>query len=267
MLKTRFDSRNIVAGMVMAVCICIMLTSCTSMTATEKAYKTWLQDAGESVRSVTTVEEVGIYSGSVVAVMQWEEKDEDEHASPTVDCYVNEIYICTLDSDRYDLIAYTPDKEIKELEDACNDGDITDSDLDSIIEELDAAGYREDYTSMELAYKKWLTQAGEIVKSVATVMDVGVYSDCDIAIMRFTYTDSVAGIPSEVDCYVNDVYVCTLGSSQYNLIAYTPDEEIKEFEDAYNDGDITDEDLDSIIEVLDAAGYRKDYSDDDDGDE
>ena len=122
-------------------------------------------------------------------------------------------------------------------------------------------------TAMEKAYKKWLKDAGESVKSVTTVMDVGVYSDCDVAIMRFDYTDDMEGLPAEEDCYVNDVYVCTLGSSQYNLIAYTPDEEIKELEDAYNDGDITGEDLDSIIEVLDAAGYRKDYSDDDDGDE
>ena len=106
-------------------------------------------------------------------------------------------------------------------------------------------------TDLEKAYYEWITDKVSYVDSVATYKEAGEYSGWAVAVMNW-YSDEVSVSEVEVDYYVNEIFVCELGNGSYDVIAYNPenDPQVKDLEEAYNDGDITDGDLEGIISAL-----------------
>ncbi len=91
----------------------------------EKAYETYLEEKG-MVGHVWRY--IGKFSGHDVVKTSAGKPDEGVSAV-CVDYYVDGVYICQLNDPSYDLTVYTKEGEIKSLEQAYEDGDVSKADL------------------------------------------------------------------------------------------------------------------------------------------
>ena len=99
------------------------------------AYLEYLQAKDTDYYETTFEKYAGTYSDNIVAVLKWEAHDKTVVAV-NIDLYVDDIFICKLPQGDYCVMVYTKDKNIKTLEEAYNDGDITKDNLKSIARNL-----------------------------------------------------------------------------------------------------------------------------------
>lgn len=120
---------------------CFSLSGCVGKLSENKeteianAYLEYLQAKDTDYYETTFEKYAGTYSGNIVAVLKWEAHDKTVVAVE-VDLYVDDIFICKLPQGDYYVMVYTKDKNIKTLEEAYNDGDITKDNLKSIARNL-----------------------------------------------------------------------------------------------------------------------------------
>ena len=120
---------------------CFSLSGCVSKLSEDRkteiatAYLEYLQAKDTDYYETTFEKYAGTYSGNIVAVLKWNAHDKTVVAV-NIDLYVDDIFICKLPQGDYCVTVYTKDKNIKTLEEAYNDGDITKDNLKSIAMNL-----------------------------------------------------------------------------------------------------------------------------------
>ena len=120
---------------------CFSLSACVGKLSENKeteianAYLEYLQEKDKDYYETTFEKYAGTYSGNIVAVLKWEAHNRILVAV-NIDLYVDDIFICKLPQGDYCVMVYTKDKNIKTLEEAYNDGDITKGNLKSIARNL-----------------------------------------------------------------------------------------------------------------------------------
>lgn len=77
----------------------------------------------------------------------------------------------------------------------------------------------------------------------------GTYSDDIVAVLKWKAHDKTV-VAVNIDLYVDDIFICKLPQGDYCVMVYTKDKKIKTLEEAYNDGDITKDNLKSIARNL-----------------
>lgn len=120
---------------------CFSLSACVGKLSKNKeteiatAYLEYLQAKDTDYYETTFEKYAGTYSDNIVAVLKWKAHNKILVAV-NIDLYVDDIFICKLPQGDYCIMVYTKDKNIKTLEEACNDGDITKGNLKSIARNL-----------------------------------------------------------------------------------------------------------------------------------
>ena len=120
---------------------CFSLSGCVSKLSEDRkteiatAYLEYLQAKDTDYYETTFEKYVGTYSGNIVVVLKWKAHNRILVAV-NIDLYVDDIFICKLPQGDYCVMVYTKDKNIKTLEEAYNDGDITKGNLKSIARNL-----------------------------------------------------------------------------------------------------------------------------------
>ena len=77
----------------------------------------------------------------------------------------------------------------------------------------------------------------------------GTYSDNIVAVLKWEAHDKTV-VAVNIDLYVDDIFICKLPQGDYCVMVYTKDKNIKTLEEAYNDGDIMEDNLKSIARNL-----------------
>lgn len=77
----------------------------------------------------------------------------------------------------------------------------------------------------------------------------GTYSGNIVAVLKWEAHDKTV-VAVNIDLYVDDIFICKLPQGDYCVTVYTKDKKIKTLEEAYNDGDITKDNLKSIARNL-----------------
>ena len=92
---------------------------------------------------------------------------------------------------------------------------------------------------------------GKLSKDKETTFEkyAGTYSDDIVAVLKWKAHDKTV-VAVNIDLYVDDIFICKLPQGDYCVMVYTKDKKIKTLEEAYNDGDITKDNLKSIARNL-----------------
>ena len=120
---------------------CFSLSACVGKLSEDKeteianAYLEYLQEKDKDYYETTFEKYAGTYSDNIVAVLKWNAHDR-RVPCVEVELYVDDIFVCILPQPDYCVMVYTKDKNIKTLEEAYNDGDITKDNLKSIARNL-----------------------------------------------------------------------------------------------------------------------------------
>lgn len=77
----------------------------------------------------------------------------------------------------------------------------------------------------------------------------GTYSGNIVAVLKWNAHDKTV-VAVNIDLYVDDIFICKLPQGDYCVMVYTKDKNIKTLKEAYNDGDITKDNLKSIARNL-----------------
>lgn len=77
----------------------------------------------------------------------------------------------------------------------------------------------------------------------------GTYSGNIVAVLKWKAHDKTV-VAVNIDLYVDDIFICKLPQGDYCVMVYTKDKNIKTLKEAYNDGDITKDNLKSIARNL-----------------
>lgn len=120
---------------------CFGLSACGSLESSlqdeiETAYLEYMQSVDEDVYGVSAKDYAGTYEDNTVVLATWVSSSAAVSAE-TVEFFVTDgaetvIYICDLPDSSYDVVVYTEAQEIKELQKAFDDGDITKANLYTI---------------------------------------------------------------------------------------------------------------------------------------
>lgn len=99
-------------------------------------------------------------------------------------------------------------------------------------------------------------------------------SDAQYVLMKYelgafgntTYVDflkfekeGVNGTAAEIPVYVNDTYICSLNGSNYDLNVWVDGVGSYDIQDAYDDGKLSGNDIQAIINQADQYGLRESY--------
>lgn len=131
----RFFTNCIVVLIILATCFSVACNT-TAISEEEKvefetAYLQYLNEKNDFYTGVELVKYAGEYDGNKVAVFRWVSND-IMVTENVIDYIVDDVLVCVLPNHIYDIIVYTADKEIKDLQTAYSEGIISRKDLLSI---------------------------------------------------------------------------------------------------------------------------------------
>lgn len=107
---------------------------------------------------------------------------------------------------------------------------------------------------IETAYLTYCQENIEGVYEVSIKVYAGTYSG-NIVVMAHWKSNEVDTTTEVVECCVGDIFICWCNDSSYEVIVYTAENEIKELASAYNDGDVSEDELYTIQAVFALLGY------------
>lgn len=104
-------------------------------------------------------------------------------------------------------------------------------------------------TEIATAYLEYLQEKDKDYYETTFEKYAGTYSGDIVAVLKWkAHYKTVVAV--EVNLYVDDIFICKLPQGDYCVTVYTKDKKIKTLEEAYNDGDITKDNLKSIARNL-----------------
>lgn len=104
-------------------------------------------------------------------------------------------------------------------------------------------------TEIATAYLEYLQAKDKDYYETTFEKYAGTYSDNIVAVLKWEAHDKTV-VAVNIDLYVDDIFICKLPQGDYCVTVYTKDKKIKTLEEAYNDGDITKDNLKSIARNL-----------------
>lgn len=141
MKKTKISKKICAVLAAGVLSLCLGFTACGDLESSlqdeiEAAYLEYMQDVDEDVYSVRVKDYAGTYGDNTVVLAYWVSSSAAVSAETVEFCVMDTedtlIYICDLPDSSYDVVVYTEAQEIKDLQKAFDDGDITKANLYTI---------------------------------------------------------------------------------------------------------------------------------------
>ena len=104
-------------------------------------------------------------------------------------------------------------------------------------------------TEIVTAYLEYLQAKDKDYYETTFEKYAGTYSGNIVAVLKWKAHDKTV-VAVNIDLYVDDIFICKLPQGDYCVMVYTKDKNIKTLKEAYNDGDITKDNLKSIARNL-----------------